>query len=43
MKPKLTPYAKRLVREKFYPKQTQVMRGHVRNPNAAVYAMVRGM
>ena len=39
--PKLSPYAKRLVREKFYPKQVTIMRGHVRNPNAAVYAMVR--
>jgi hypothetical protein len=39
---KLTRYAKYLIHKRFYPRQVQIMQGHVRNPNAAVYSMVRG-
>lgn len=38
---KLTRYARYLLHKKFYPRQQQTVRGHIRNPNAAVYAMVR--
>lgn len=42
MKIKISNYAKHLLARKHYPVQQQIMRGHTRNPNAAVYAMVRG-
>lgn len=38
--PSLTRYARFLVHRKHYPAQIQIMRGHVRNPNAAVYNML---
>ena len=33
----LTKAARRLLNKKYYPVQTKVMHGHVRNPNKTVY------